>query len=118
MNSFLQARTTAYFRNIIGDLALKRESGVCMIDNKIQENSVMNGVSYCFRTIFRLLLVKLCIQLSDLRELTSYRANENKAVLLFSRLSIDDCAKDGGMEFFTKMQWVLLSNSYRIAKDS
>ena len=33
-------------------------------------------------------------------------------------LIIDDCAKDGGKEFFTKMQCVLLSNSYRIVKDS
>ena len=32
--------------------------------------------------------------------------------------AIDDCAKDGGKEFFTKMHCVLLSNSYRIVKDS
>ena len=31
--------------------------------------------------------------------------------------TIDDCAKDGGEEFFTEMQCVLLSNSYRIVKD-
>ena len=31
--------------------------------------------------------------------------------------AIDDCAKDGGEEFFTEMQCVLLSNSYRIVKD-
>ena len=29
---------------------------------------------------------------------------------------IDDCTEDGGKEFFTKMHWVLLSNSYRIVK--
>ena len=31
---------------------------------------------------------------------------------------IDDCVKNGGKEFFTKMQCVLLSNSYAIVKDS
>ena len=32
--------------------------------------------------------------------------------------SIDDYAKDGGEELFTKMHWVLQSNSYRIVKES
>ena len=31
---------------------------------------------------------------------------------------IDDYAKDGGEELFTKMHCVLLSNSYRIVEDS
>ena len=31
--------------------------------------------------------------------------------------TIDDCAKDGGEEFFTKMHCVLLSNSHRIVED-
>ena len=31
---------------------------------------------------------------------------------------IDDCGKDGGEEFFTKMHCVFESNSYRIVKDS
>ena len=31
--------------------------------------------------------------------------------------AIDDCAKAGGEEFFTKMQCVPLLNSYRIVKD-
>ena len=31
---------------------------------------------------------------------------------------IDDYAKDGGEELFTKIHWVLQSNSYRIFKDS
>ena len=53
-----------------------------MIENKIQENTVM------LSTIFRFLLVKLRIQLSDLFKMTSYRANENEAVQLFSRLII------------------------------
>ena len=44
----------------------------------------MNGVSY-FPTIFGLVLVKLYIQLSDLREITSTRA-KNEAFPLFSSL--------------------------------
>ena len=34
------------------------------------------------------------------------------------QIAIDDYAKDGGEELFTKMHCVLLSNSYRIVKDS
>ena len=56
-----------------------------MINDKIQGNTVMNSD---FLAIFRLLLVKLCIQLSDLREMTSHGENKNEAVLLFSRLLI------------------------------
>ena len=32
--------------------------------------------------------------------------------------SIDDYAKDGGEELFTKMHCILESNSYRVVKDS
>ena len=36
---------------------------------------------YTFPTIFRLLFVKLLIQLSDLRQMTSYRAIKNEAIV-------------------------------------
>ena len=39
-------------------------------------------------TIFRLLFVKLRIEISDLSKMTSYRAKENEAVLLLSHLLI------------------------------
>ena len=45
------------------------------------------------------------------------RANNEFDLLIHESLLIDDCAKDGGEEFFTEMQCVLLSNSYRIVKD-
>ena len=34
------------------------------------------------------------------------------------RSIIDDCAKDGGKEFITKIHCILQWNSYRIFKDS
>ena len=51
----------------------KGKSGVSMIGDTIQENTAINGVSY-FSTSFRLLVVKLRIQISDLCEVTSYPA--------------------------------------------
>ena len=39
-------------------------------------------------------------------------------LLRFQVRPIDDYAKDGGKELFTKMPCVLQSNSYRIVKDS
>ena len=65
--------------------ALKEKPGVDMIDDKTQDNTVINRVSYFF-TIFRYLPVKLYIHLCDLRSMASYRVNENEAALLFSRL--------------------------------
>ena len=38
------------------------------------------------------------------------------AILSFDVSTIDDCAKDGGEEFFTEMHCVLWSNSYGIVK--
>ena len=51
-------------------------------DDKIQHNTVMNCVSYFFVIIFHLSMT-LHGKLGDLHEMKSYRANENKAVLLF-----------------------------------
>ena len=42
----------------------------------------MSGVSYFFSLyIFHLVLVKLCVQRSDLREMKTYHPNEDEAVL-------------------------------------
>ena len=38
--------------------------------------------------------------------------------ILYMRDSIDDFAKDGGEELFTKMHCAFKSNSYRIIKES
>ena len=65
----------------------KEKSRVGTIDDKIQDSTVMNVVSYFFPTILRLLLVKLRIQLSDMREMTSHRAVKNEAVYCFSPLN-------------------------------
>ena len=59
-----------------------------MIDHRIKDNTVINGVSYFFSLFFRPLLGKLRIQLSNLSEMMSYRANKNQSVPLFSRLLI------------------------------
>ena len=45
-------------------------------------------VYHTFLIIFRPLLVESCIQCSDLREMTSYHAHDNEALLLPSRLLI------------------------------
>ena len=61
---------------------VKDKSGAGTIDYKTQDNTVMDGVSYVSH-YFRLLHVKILIQLRDLREMTSYRAIKNKAVYCF-----------------------------------
>ena len=61
-----------------------------MTDDEIQDDNVMNGISY-FVTIFCILLVKSLIQLCNLRDMMSYRPNGNEAVLLVSRLLIVVC---------------------------
>ena len=60
------------------------KSGVSMIDDEIQDNTVMNDVAYLFPPF----CTKLRIQQGELSEMTSYRANEDEAILLFSRLLI------------------------------
>ena len=54
---------------------------------KIQGNTVMIGVSYFCALFFAFSLRKFRIQLNNLRETTSYRANENEAVIVFSPLT-------------------------------
>ena len=53
---------------------LKDKTGVAMIGNKMQDNTVYEFCIMLFPTILRLFPVKLRIQLSDLREMMSYRA--------------------------------------------
>ena len=52
----------------------------------IQDNTVMNGVSYFFMLFF--VFVKLGIQLSNLCKMMLYCINQNKTVLFFSHLLI------------------------------
>ena len=54
-----------------------------MIDIEKQDKAAINGVSN-FLPLFSHSLVKLCIQICDLSEMTSCRTKENEAVLLFS----------------------------------
>ena len=50
-----------------------------MSDDKIQDNTVINGVSRLFcATIFRLSIVKLRFQTRDLNEVMSYRTKNLK----------------------------------------
>ena len=58
-----------------------------MTNNEIQDN-MLRMVHHIFSTIVQLLFVKLHIQISNLSDVTSYRTNENQAVLLFCHLSI------------------------------
>ena len=59
-----------------------------MIDNKIQDNTAMNGISYFFPLFSPSPCMKLRIQISDLSGVASYRASENDAVGVFSRVLI------------------------------
>ena len=60
---------------------------------------------------------------SRLRRVKSQR-NENserereRVRMLRSASRLDDCAKDGGNEFFTKMYCVLTTNPYRFYRNS
>ena len=58
-----------------------------MINEEMQDNTVRNDVPYFFHYSSHF-LVKLRIQLSDLRNVASYRAKKNETVLLFSLLLI------------------------------
>ena len=59
-----------------------------MIHDKIQDNSGMNGgCVILFLFIFRLLLMKLRIQFSDLCEVTLYHENERDCPVVFSPLN-------------------------------
>ena len=56
--------------------------------------------------------------LKDIELALTFDLASSERILMEAVLGIDDCAKDGGKEFFTKMHCVLLSNPYRIVKYS
>ena len=50
---------------------LRGKHGIGMINDKIKDYIVMNGVSYFFPVTFRLFFVKLCIRISDQKMVAS-----------------------------------------------
>ena len=55
---------------------LKEKSGACMIDDKIQDYTIMNGASY-YSHKFLPSPIRLRMQLCDLLEMTSVQLHKN-----------------------------------------